>query len=134
MPSRQGIRKNLVVRRQDGDGLPERKDLESLRPHAQNLIRRGTVLLGKHHVEGDGGDLGFGQFFHQVGQDDARPGPLAKTGEGLVIHIDDFHRKLWIIDPGLQFLVGVEDQPARLLDGRRIVNSGRDQEDQDEIR
>ena len=41
----------VLVGRQDGDRIPERQDLEGLRPQAENLVRGAAVRLGEEHIE-----------------------------------------------------------------------------------
>jgi hypothetical protein len=65
-----------------------------LHKQRQQRFGRCPVRLSEVDVKGDDGCTGFAQPIDELGDDAARPGPLAELVEALVVDIDDADRRV----------------------------------------
>ena len=90
---------------------------------------RRAVGLGEKHVETDRQRPHFGQARHEIGDQRARPRPLAEAFEAFLVDVDDHHRMLGHLARP-QHLVIVEHANAQFLNQRRIRDAQRGKRNQ----
>jgi hypothetical protein len=123
----------VVLDRQREPGVVARQPLQPLRQlvgqrhQARQLGGREAVGLGEQEVEADRRGLMLGDARGELGDERARPGPLAVLGERLLVDLDDGRRGAAPL-ARQQALVGVEERLAHRLDGRGRPSDEREQQ------
>ena len=92
MRAAHGVGKHIVVARQRAQLGP--RLVVEIAERVGRDRRRGAVGLGKKNVEADRQRPHLGQARHQIGDQRARPRPLAEAFEAFLVDVDDHHRVL----------------------------------------
>jgi hypothetical protein len=114
---------DLVVGRKLLHLLAQTRERVGFGPEVQRVGGRQTVGLGEHHVEADGRRAVFAEFPDKVGENGARPGPLAHALQRFLVDVDDADGEAGIESARADLLVGVEHERSQPRHGTRVPDA-----------